>query len=112
MTSRPAEAPAELSEEVPIACTLTSAGQAQRTGEWQALLAAATGREALPDGLRLRFPASPSLAGALARLAAAEADCCRFFDFTLQLDGEALTLTVRAPEGAEAMLADLFGASA
>lgn len=36
-------------------------------------------------GLRLTFPGSAELAAALASLAAAEQDCCAFFDFTLNL---------------------------
>ncbi len=65
-----------------------------------------------PDGVRLTFPATPELAAEVAALAAAEQDCCAFFDFTLHLTPTTLELTVRAPDTAEALLADLFGANA
>ncbi|MFD7656487.1 hypothetical protein ACFV4N_21160 [Actinosynnema sp. NPDC059797] len=48
----------------------------------------------------------------VAALAAAEQDCCAFFDFTLRLTPAALELTVRAPDTAAALLGELFGAGA
>ena len=63
-------------------------------------------------GSGLLFPATPELAAEVAALAAAEQDCCAFFDFTLHLTPTALELTVRAPDTAETLLADLFGANA
>ncbi|WP_168724359.1 hypothetical protein [Streptomyces sp. A1547] len=38
--------------------------------------------------------------------------CCAFFDFTLDLAPDRLTLTMTAPEAAGALLGDLFGAAA
>lgn len=45
-------------------------------------------------------------------VAAAEQDCCSFYDFTLRLSQTTLELTVRAPEAAAPLLADLFGVTA
>ncbi|WP_257232344.1 hypothetical protein [Streptomyces sp. Rer75] len=59
----------------------------------------------------MTFPNTPELAAELASLAAAEQDCCAFFDFTLHLTPASLALTVRAPEVAGPLLADLFGAA-
>lgn len=42
-------------------------------------------------------------------VAAAEQDCCSFYDFTLHLSPTTLELTVRAPEAAAPLLAELFG---
>jgi hypothetical protein len=48
----------------------------------------------------------------LARLAAAEQKCCRFFSFDLTVDDRGVGLEVRAPDGAEDLVAALFGVPA
>ncbi|MCX5070940.1 heavy metal-responsive transcriptional regulator [Streptomyces sp. NBC_00424] len=108
-------APAASSEswrEAPVACTLGGPELEGRTREWRRLVEQAGTRETIPDGLRLTFPATAELAGRLAALAAAEQGCCSFFDFTLHLSPAALELTVRAPDAAAPLLADLFGVTA
>ncbi|PRY00761.1 MerR family transcriptional regulator [Allonocardiopsis opalescens] len=92
------------------ACSLPPDAMAARVAAWRALAARAVRREARPDGVRLIFPTEPELAAELARLAAAELDCCGFFAFTLELDAEGLRMAVRAPEAGLGMLAELFGA--
>ncbi|MCC9707225.1 hypothetical protein E4N62_19270 [Streptomyces sp. MNU76] len=62
--------------------------------------------------LRLVFPAGAELAAQVAALAAAEQNCCAFFDFTLRLIPDALQLDVRAPQSTAGMPADLFGVTA
>ncbi|WP_407835947.1 heavy metal-responsive transcriptional regulator [Streptomyces sp. DSM 116496] len=113
--SRPhSTAPAEAGEswrEAPVACTLGGDELGERTAEWRALIDQATGRQEVPDGVRLTFPATPALAAELAALSAAEQGCCAFFDFTLHFTPTTLQLDVRAPESAAGMLADLFGAT-
>ncbi|MFE5480942.1 hypothetical protein [Streptomyces sp. NPDC056527] len=47
----------------------------------------------------------------VAELAAAEQQCCPFFDFRLHLDGSRLHLEVRAPVDGSSLLIDLFGPS-
>ncbi|MBT2407439.1 MULTISPECIES: MerR family transcriptional regulator [unclassified Streptomyces] len=108
--TRPQVAADEPWREAPVACTLGGAELGERT-QWQALIAQATSREEIADGVRLTFPSTAELAAELASLAAAEQDCCAFFDFTLNLAPARLTLTVRAPEAADSLLADLFGAT-
>jgi MerR family copper efflux transcriptional regulator len=93
--------------EPPIACTLAAADQAGPTGEWRRLLGQADGREPVDGGLAFRFPAG--LAGRVGELAAAEQQCCPFFEFKLHLAAGALRFEVRAPEDAAALLAGLFG---
>ncbi|MGC4910389.1 hypothetical protein ACPXCO_15530 [Streptomyces cyaneofuscatus] len=56
--------------------------------------------------MRLVLPAGR--AGDVSALAAAEQECCPFFDFRLHLDGPLLRLEVRAPAEAVAALAQLF----
>jgi MerR family transcriptional regulator, copper efflux regulator len=96
----PGAPPAPMSASVATApvvtgCALPAADREGRLVEWRALLATSVGREPIGGGTRFRFPAS--LAGQIASLAAAESECCAFFEFTLHIaSGEAI-LDVRAP---------------
>jgi MerR family copper efflux transcriptional regulator len=89
----------------PVACSLTGAGVTERIKQWRAALDGAV-RVEIPDGLRLTLPADRITA--LAGLAAAEQECCQFFDFRFHLDGPDLHLEVRAPAAGASLLADLF----
>ncbi|WNV85511.1 hypothetical protein [Umezawaea sp. Da 62-37] len=97
-------------QEAPVACTLDGAALGTRTADWHRITARASARHDIEDGVRLLFPATPELAAEIAALAVAEQDCCAFFDFTLHLSPTRLELTVRAPESATPLLADLFRA--
>lgn len=99
-------------QQAAVACTLSGAEQTGRVDAWQRLLTSATGRAEITDGVRLEFPSDPDLVAAVAGLAAAEQKCCAFFDFTLHLTASTLELTVRAPEAAGPLMAELFGAPA
>ncbi|MEY9963467.1 DNA-binding transcriptional MerR regulator [Streptacidiphilus sp. MAP12-16] len=110
--SRPEAVPGpEAWRQAPVACTLGRTELADRTDQWRSMVDRAKDRHAIADGVRLVFPATVELAGEVAALAAAEQGCCGFLDFTLHLTPTALELSVRAPEGAASMLADLFGAT-
>ncbi|MER5690004.1 heavy metal-responsive transcriptional regulator [Streptomyces sp. NPDC002205] len=98
--------------DAPVACALGGAELGERTEQWRQLVGKAKRREEIDDGLRLSFLPDAELAGQLAELAAAEQGCCAFFDFTLHLTPAALQLSVRAPDSAAGMLADLFGVPA
>lgn len=89
-----------------VACSLTGDGATERAGQWRDVLAGAT-RQQATGGIRLTVPIDRL--AAVAELAAAEQECCPFFDFQLHLDGPRLHLQVRAPAAAEPMLTDLFG---
>ena len=78
---------------------------AQRSAAWHRTLDGAQSHM-IADGVRLTLPVER--AGAVAALAAAEQECCPFFDFRLHLDGAALHLEVRAPADGAALLHDLF----
>ena len=93
---------------VPIACTLEATDAADRTGEWAEVVARADERIRTDDGVRLRFPAEPALAARLAELAAKEADCCAFFDFSLSLAHGETWLEVTAPPDGQPILTSLF----
>ncbi|UUV28679.1 MerR family transcriptional regulator [Amycolatopsis roodepoortensis] len=109
--SRPGEASAAAWRDAPVACTLDGSALGERIAQWQRITARATDRRDTADGVTLSFPATPELAAEVAALAAAEQDCCAFFDFTLHLTPAALELTVRAPETAGTLVAELFGAT-
>lgn len=80
----------------PVACSLTGGQQQERAEQWRRVLAGAE-QEPIPEGVRLSLPADQ--AGAVAELAAAEQDCCPFFDFRLHLQHGCAHLEVRAPVG-------------
>jgi DNA-binding transcriptional MerR regulator len=100
--------PADGSTE-PVACTLSGSDRQARLDDWADLLGSATGREHVDGGVRLTLPAGADVAAGTARLAALEQQCCRFFDFTLEIAAHAVTLTVRAPADAREHLDAVFG---
>lgn len=91
-----------------IACTLAAGDLPGRLDDWRALLAEARERAGTADGARIRFDRSVDVA-ALARLVAAEQECCAFYTFAIVVAPDAVTLDVHAPAGAEAMVESLFG---
>lgn len=99
---------AELLTEVPIACTLSKAGLAQRLTEARALGAEAlTGVEAGERAAVLRFSGDRE---AVDRFVEAESRCCGFFTFEINDQLEGMELRVTAPEGAEPVLRSLVAA--
>lgn len=99
----------EAAAEVPIACTLDAEEVPGRRHEWQRLVERARSRSSTGDGgVRLAFGDAVDLEE-LARLVAAEQACCVFFSFAITVGDHGIGLEVRAPEGAEPILADLFG---
>jgi hypothetical protein len=96
-------------DKVPIACTLAVGDTGDRLGDWDRVLAAAVRRLALPTGgLRVEFDDTVDVAG-LARLAAAEQECCAFFRFAVTVDHRGVALEVDAPSDAHDLIAGLFG---
>ena len=94
--------------DVPIVCTLGVDAMPDRLAAWETVLATARRRSPLGEtGMRVEFDAVD--VAALARLVAAEQECCSFFVFALTVDGRGVGLEVVVPPGAEGILADLFG---
>lgn len=117
LITKAAANPSDAAGGVPIACTLGAGEMATRLDEWSALLAdkrdllqGVSARRALDDGLRLEFGPNTDVAE-IARLAAAEQGCCRFFDFAVVIDGRGTALEVHAPADAQPVLTALFGAA-
>ncbi len=84
-----------MSQDLPIACSLTAAELPTRLAEIEAL-----GRDALvcrqADG-RLRFRGDERTRERLEAIVAAESQCCSFLDFELRRDGTELVLSIGAP---------------
>jgi MerR family copper efflux transcriptional regulator len=104
-------------EDVPIACTLGAGEMSGRLDEWNALLAGTgdllegvVARAALEDGVRLEFGPNSDVTE-IARLTAAEQECCRFFSFALVIDQRGTALEVHAPADGQPVLTALFGAA-
>ncbi len=94
--------------DAPVACSLDGPAASDRIRQWQALLAGAD-REPIADGIKLTMPSDR--AAHVAGLAAAEQQCCPFFDFRLHLAGQQVHLEVRGPAEATTMLTGLFTAA-
>ncbi len=80
----------------------------ERLDAWQQVLDQAVARSAIDGGVRVRFPAGAEIAAEVAGLAAAEAACCAFFEFTVHVRVDGVDLDVRAPEAAP-LVTTLFG---
>ena len=93
-----------------IACTLQPDAVPDRVTDWQDLVARATDRTPVDGGVSLAFPADADLAAQIARLAAAEQQCCTFFTFTVRLTTGEVRLEVQAPADASDVVAAMFGA--
>jgi arsenate reductase (thioredoxin) len=93
----------------PIACTLDAVSMPERLAEWSALLELVRARTTAADGaLRVEFDDQVD-AGELARLAAAEQQCCTFLSFAITIDDRGTALEVTAPGDATTVVAALFG---
>ncbi|MCB0873850.1 MAG: MerR family transcriptional regulator [Thermoleophilia bacterium] len=111
LTAKPAAEPGTTA-----ACTLSPDRMRDRIDTWNqllqdktALLGAVTARTAIEDGVRLDFAPGVAITE-LAQLAAAEQDCCRFFNFAITIDHRGVGLEITAPPDAHAALIALFGA--
>jgi hypothetical protein len=90
-----------------IACSLEATDLPQRVAEWRALLAHVIERTPIENGVRVRF--GPGIgAAAVADLADRERGCCAFFEFSIHLARGGVTLDVRAPAEAKALVDALF----
>ena len=90
------------------ACTLDAAARRERYAEWEAVLRQAVQREEIAGGARYRFPAGEDLERRLRALAAAELECCSFYDLAVARREDSVELTVTAPPAAQDRLRSLF----
>ena len=87
------QSPASSRQELPLACTLDAAGQAERAEEIRELCdRSLLGRRVEKELLELRF--RPDAEAQVRDLVARERECCAFLDFEIE-QGDELTLRVR-----------------
>jgi hypothetical protein len=97
-----------MTSELPIACSLSAGDLTERLARIAEL-----GRDALLGaelaGVRaeLRFASAPGIRARLARIVAAESECCAFLTMAVRDEPGALVLAISAPEGAELVLQEL-----
>jgi hypothetical protein len=92
-----------------IACSLTGQGQKERLSDWKSLLAVATSREKLPNGMRLRF--RHDLTERVRALAVAEQECCSFLRFDAAEREDGFELTIVTETSGQQALRFIFGDS-
>jgi hypothetical protein len=61
------------------------------------------------DGVALLFAHDVTLTTEIARLAAAEFECCSFFRFAVVIDASGVRLEIGAPPEAQHLIAEVFG---
>jgi len=92
-----------------IACTLDAGAMPGRLDDWRALLDHAVDRTRTSSGV-LRVELDEHIdAAELARVVAAEQECCTFFAFAITIDQRGIALEVTAPPDAQAIVTALFG---
>jgi hypothetical protein len=81
------------------ACTLPTAEQPKRLAEFDALFQSSLSglRREEPGWLRLRLHGGDHVTDQVRDLTAREAECCSFFDFTVEHDGAEVVVDVRVP---------------
>lgn len=87
-----------------VGCSLDADGLAGRVHEWRELLARAAFVQRTGVTIIAGFDQSPALLAEITGLCAAEVACCPFFDFTIAVAADAVTLTVGGPDGAADLL--------
>jgi MerR family copper efflux transcriptional regulator len=83
-----------------VACSLSQPDAAGRISDWRRLLSVAVRSERIGTQARFVFDPSASVSTELARLCAAETECCPFFEFGLDITAGAVVLTIDGPNDA------------
>jgi hypothetical protein len=96
---------------LPIACSLTATELPKRLAEMADL-----GQAALVEArteatcAELRFAAGTGVRDRVDAVVAAESQCCAFLDMTVTDEPDTVVLTIKAPDDAELVLAELVDA--
>ena len=88
--------------EIPVACTLGAEDSARRVEEWRRFLenSVLSADAAGPELLRLLLDPSAETLVAAVDLARREKSCCRFFDFSIDVQEDGSWLVVAVPPDA------------
>jgi hypothetical protein len=88
----------DLIEQAPEACTLPTVERPLRVSEFAVLFATATEGVTRTSTTRVTVTLPLASLEAARDLAAREAACCSFFNFTTIADGDHTTMTIEVPE--------------
>ena len=101
---------AVITDEVPLACTLTATELVTRAEEVNDLFKHVQQVDELTDGYALRFPGSDTWANTLLQFIAFERACCPFFTFALVFEPQQgpIWLHLRGPEGVKAIIEEMI----
>jgi hypothetical protein len=95
----------------PIACSLDAADRSSKLAEMKALgESGLESVEASDSRAILAFRDAPGIADRLAAVVEAESDCCPFLTMSVLSQDDRLVLSIDAPDGAAAVLAELVAA--
>jgi hypothetical protein len=91
--------------ETHIECTLEADGgdPAARATDWQSMVAGATTRERIDNGVAVTFTHDVERTARLARLMAAEYACCSFATYQLTIDSNGVRMEIHTPPQARGM---------
>jgi hypothetical protein len=102
-----------MTEDTPIACSLSAGELEQRLEAIAEVGADSLIDRCVEDGCHLlRFRSDPTTRQRLEDIVAAEAECCSFLDLSLSEQGDALVLSIAAPQDARTLAEGLAGAFA
>jgi MerR family transcriptional regulator, copper efflux regulator len=99
----------EITDPIPIACSLTAAEYRQRVDEAGAITQTALReRQPIHGGARLTFADIDDVHERLERFVAAESKCCPFLTMQLTTTGQEVVLEVTGPADAAPIIEELF----
>ena len=97
----------------PVACSLTAAELGDRRQVWQRLAdTALQSQKATAHGVELVYRLEEGVEGRLRELAALEAECCSFAQWTVHRRAQDVLLTVTTAPESVAAVHELFGLAA
>jgi hypothetical protein len=102
-----------VTDEAPLACSLSEPELVTRTVEVSQLFKDVQQVDELTDGYALRFPGDDKWANDLVQFITFERGCCPFFTFGLVFEPKqgSIWLHMRGPEGVKAMIEEMISAS-
>jgi hypothetical protein len=99
-----------ITQDLPLACTLTESEQKIRSTELQDLFKHVQQTNELVDGYALRFPGDNTWANTLLQFITYERACCPFFTFALIFEPQqgSIWLQLRGPEGVKPIVDNMM----
>ena len=98
----------ECASEEPIVCTLTGRDQAARAAEFREAFAHLLATEPIRRRLSMAVSSHAGLEPSLSSLARREHECCRFFQFRVDTEGDVIVWEARTDARARSILDELM----